>query len=377
MLKQSKVLTIMLSSITIIGCSIMSRPAFSAPSPRPAPAQKSGRVRVDVFYDALAPYGDWFSMDKYGWVWAPYNVAVSWRPYTVGHWVYTDDGCTWDSDEPWGWATYHYGRWTYDATHGWVWVPGEEWAPAWVAWRYGDGYIGWAPLPPAIGWDDGSGLSLGGLAIDEWVPPFWYGFVEERFFFSDRVRDYIALAARNETLVRVTRNVTSYAAGENRVIERGIDITRIEKETGQTIRRYRIVDADSWQAVRSARVRDGELAFYRPAVSATAGHAPRPFAARPMARSTQPPAATDEMQQRHDRERRELEQQQQANLNALKHQHEQELASPPSGVSPDELNRRHEAEQRALEEQHMRERQLLENRQRFERAGGGAGRRRP
>lgn len=31
---------------------------------------------------------------------------------------------------------------------GWVWVPGVEWAPAWVSWRVGGGYIGWAPLPP-------------------------------------------------------------------------------------------------------------------------------------------------------------------------------------------------------------------------------------
>jgi hypothetical protein len=27
-------------------------------------------------------------------------------------------------------------------------VPGIEWAPAWVSWRVGGGYVGWAPLPP-------------------------------------------------------------------------------------------------------------------------------------------------------------------------------------------------------------------------------------
>ena len=30
------------------------------------------------------------------------------------------------------------GRWFFDDSYGWVWVPGSEWAPAWVAWRYGD-----------------------------------------------------------------------------------------------------------------------------------------------------------------------------------------------------------------------------------------------
>lgn len=31
---------------------------------------------------------------------------------------------------------------------GWIWVRGEEWAPAWVDWRRGSDYVGWAPLPP-------------------------------------------------------------------------------------------------------------------------------------------------------------------------------------------------------------------------------------
>src|SRR3977135_729720 len=34
--------------------------------------------------------------------------------------------------------------------NGWVWVPGDQWAPAWVSWRQTDDedYVGWAPLPP-------------------------------------------------------------------------------------------------------------------------------------------------------------------------------------------------------------------------------------
>lgn len=33
-------------------------------------------------------------------------------------------GWTWFSDEPFGWATYHYGRWAWDSQAGWLWVPG-------------------------------------------------------------------------------------------------------------------------------------------------------------------------------------------------------------------------------------------------------------
>ncbi|HZR19586.1 MAG TPA: DUF6600 domain-containing protein, partial [Verrucomicrobiae bacterium] len=52
------------------------------------------------------------------------------------------------SDEPWGWACFHYGQWVYDPSYGWVWLPGTEWAPAWVVWRQAPDYIGWAPCGP-------------------------------------------------------------------------------------------------------------------------------------------------------------------------------------------------------------------------------------
>ena len=32
---------------------------------------------------------------------------------------------------------------------GWCWIPGTTWGPAWVNWRWGGGYVGWAPMAPA------------------------------------------------------------------------------------------------------------------------------------------------------------------------------------------------------------------------------------
>ncbi len=100
------------------------------------------------FYEPLAASGTWIEFRSYGRCWHPTAVAVGWRPYCAGHWVWTDCGWYWASDEPWGWACYHYGTWVYDPEYSWVWVPGVEWAPAWVSWRVGGGYIGWAPLAP-------------------------------------------------------------------------------------------------------------------------------------------------------------------------------------------------------------------------------------
>ena len=98
------------------------------------------------FYAPLAAEGTWIEVASYGRCWRPGGVIVGWRPYCDGYWEWTDCGWFWVSDEPWAWACYHYGRWIYDPVHGWIWIPGIEWAPAWVEWRVGGGYIGWAPL---------------------------------------------------------------------------------------------------------------------------------------------------------------------------------------------------------------------------------------
>ena len=104
------------------------------------------------FRTALEPYGTWHRNRRFGEVWVPANLSRSWRPYTVGHWVYTDDyGWYWvadDQEADWGWIAFHYGRWYHDPDEGWIWIPSNVWCPAWVDWRYGDQYIGWAPAPP-------------------------------------------------------------------------------------------------------------------------------------------------------------------------------------------------------------------------------------
>ena len=88
---------------------------------------------VRVFYEPLAPYGDWVN-SQFGYAFRP-RVDAAWRPYVNGQW---GENRLWLSNDPWGWATDHYGRWGYDERIGWVWVPGTEWAPSWVAWREDD-----------------------------------------------------------------------------------------------------------------------------------------------------------------------------------------------------------------------------------------------
>lgn len=103
------------------------------------------------FYDTLSPYGDWLVIDGVGPCWRPALRAVGsdFVPYqTGGQWVYSEHGWVFASQHSWGWAPFHYGRWFYSDLWGWLWAPDAVWGPAWVDWRYGSGFVGWAPLPP-------------------------------------------------------------------------------------------------------------------------------------------------------------------------------------------------------------------------------------
>ena len=99
------------------------------------------------FHQMMAQYGRWVRISPFGEVWRP-HVSSGWRPYTYGHWIYTEYGPYWEGYEPWAWAGYHYGSWIFDRRYGWVWVPAHEWHPGRVAWARGYRTIGWMPLPP-------------------------------------------------------------------------------------------------------------------------------------------------------------------------------------------------------------------------------------
>jgi hypothetical protein len=99
----------------------------------------------------LEGHGAWVDIPDLGRVWQPAvaYVGADFYPYgSGGRWMLTEAGWVFDSDYPFGWATFHYGRWVLEPAYGWVWVPGSAWAPSWVAWRAGGAFVGWAALGP-------------------------------------------------------------------------------------------------------------------------------------------------------------------------------------------------------------------------------------
>jgi hypothetical protein len=180
--------------------------------------------QVNDFYEPLAPFGYWVQVPRYGWCWYPAYVDQGWRPYTNGHWLWSDDGWYWASEEPWAWATYHYGRWTWDPYYGWLWVPGTEWAPAWVGWRDGDGYVGWAPLPPECDF----GPSANVIYVQQVViAPQYFVFVERRHF-CDLIRPKTCII-NNQAIINKTANITQINRVNHVVVNQGPPVDMIQR----------------------------------------------------------------------------------------------------------------------------------------------------
>ena len=203
-------------------------------------AEAETEVSLNFFYDNLSPYGAWIDVADYGYCFQP-SVAVSnsdWRPYADGYWAYTDAGWTWVSYEDFGWATYHYGRWADLDSYGWVWVPGYEWGPAWVSWRTGGDYVGWAPLPPQPGGVVYEGRAItGAIDVSFDIGPLYYNFVDIRYIGEPVLRGRIIEPRRNVTIINQTVNVTNITYNNSVVFNNGPDVNRINQYSTRPIQR--------------------------------------------------------------------------------------------------------------------------------------------
>lgn len=203
----------------------------------PAQAYPSRDEAADMFYDALAPYGNWVRHRSYGRVWYPRHVPRDWRPYTDGYWSYTATyGWLWVSDWAWGWAPFHYGRWVWDDWYGWIWVPGALWAPAWVFWRYGGGYLSWAPMPPDYIWNPYATYSTFYFDYGRYVHWDAWVFVHERDFPRRHKPHRLIAPDRNPELLNSTQPTSNLTVVNNRIINQGIPVHRIEQAIGNRIK---------------------------------------------------------------------------------------------------------------------------------------------
>jgi hypothetical protein len=239
-------------------------------------------VSFQLFYDELSPHGMWVDYPNYGYVWIP-NGHPGFSPYaTDGHWVYTDDGWTWVSDYPWGWATFHYGRWDYDNVYGWMWVPGDEWGPAWVSWRRSPGYYGWTPLRPGIS----TSVALGNDYHEQnehWI------FVRDKDIARGDVSRHYINPTNNATIISKSTVImnTRKDSKRNSTYIAGPDKEDVQKVTHTMVKPVAIRENDK----PGHQVSDGELHIYRPQVQQKSGNGQAPAPSKVVKLSDVKPAS--------------------------------------------------------------------------------------
>jgi hypothetical protein len=160
-------------------------------------------------------------------------------------------GWLWVSDDPWGDVPYRYGRWVFDPRDGWLWVPGYVWGPSWVVWRSGGGNIGWFPMPPDNYYGNGA---YAGSFEAEYGYRDWYGpsfsndsflslwvFVDEGHFGDRNYRNFAARTRDHRNIIGRTSDTTNYVTVNNYVVNRSVDVNRLERTTNRRFIRCRDV----------------------------------------------------------------------------------------------------------------------------------------
>lgn len=225
-------------------------------------------ISLQSFYDELSPYGQWIKDPQYGYVWRPDVDQDEFRPYyTNGRWVMTEYGNTWVSNYDWGWAPFHYGRWVYNRYNNWIWIPDTIWGPAWVTWRSGGGYYGWAPLGPSI--SIGINIGHGGYRI----PDMCWNFIPySNIYYTSYPRYY---GNRNRIYIQNTVIINNTYVRNNRTYYTGPRAEDIRRTTNQRVTVYN-VNRDSRPG--ASRIDNNSVSIYTPRPgrgSANTNSAPR------------------------------------------------------------------------------------------------------
>lgn len=205
------------------------------------------RIAYGIFYTHLAPHGVWMEFSDGLIVWRPTIIRKAWAPYSIGRWIWTEYGWYWDSYEPFGYITYHYGRWFYDDFYGWIWIPDYDWAPAWVEWRYDDYYVGWAPLPPYAVFS----INIGIHFTFNYVTPYhhWH-FVQYNYMCDPYVYKYYVSPKYKYRIYSNTRYRNDYSYVNGTVVNRGIDVEQVRFRSGQEIRQRNIQQVSDLRELR-------------------------------------------------------------------------------------------------------------------------------
>jgi hypothetical protein len=323
---------------------------------------------TSYFYSRLSSYGDWVDYNPYGYVWVPRHMGYNWRPYSDGHWVWTDYGWTWISDEEWGDICFHYGRWGMDNDIGWYWVPGTEWGPAWVTWRSNDQYLGWAPIPPGVHFR--AGINFNSQAFD--IPFNFWIFIQGSHFQDREINPYVLPYERNRTIVNYTTIHTNIYMQNDRIVNEGITPEQVRRFTGRNVPKYGVQNAP--QPGRT-RVVGQQVQIFRPTIRQNEAARPKAYLNRDQARQELAPARVFEprpqqpvkeqlsaVEKRQAEEKALLQKTQAQEMKNMQNRRAAEQARTRDAAAKAKIQRDYQAKQAELQKQHQAETQQMTQR---------------
>jgi len=334
----------------------------------PSARQYGRNEDTSYFYDRLSPYGNWVDLNPYGYVWTPRHMGYRWRPYSDGHWVWTDYGWTWIANEEWGDVPFHYGRWGWDNEIGWFWVPDTMWGPAWVTWRSNDQYMGWAPFPPGV--EFRVGMNFNSLSID--IPFNFWIFIQGSHFQDRNLNPYVLPYERNRTIVNYTSMHNNIYTRNDRIINEGIGQDEVRRITGRDVPRYALQDA---QQPGRTRVVGQEVQIFRPAIRQNEAAKPKAYLNRDQARQELAPAKVFEprtqqtikteaaaVQRRQAEEKTLLKKTQAQELKDMQNKRAAEQAKIRDTAEKAKIQQGYQTKAAELQKQHQAEKQQLTER---------------
>jgi hypothetical protein len=350
-----------------------SQPTAPQDDPYQADVAPYGDLDTSYFYDQLQPYGLWVSHSPFGYVWIPRDVGYTWRPYSRGHWAWTDYGWNWVSLERWGWIAYHYGRWGWDRRMGWFWVPDVVWGPSWVAWRWGDDHIGWAPLPPGVDFVPGRGFGR-----HQWdIPGHYWNFVRGRDFMDRSLDRWILPVERNVTIINKTIINVNVNVRDNKVVNDGVDVDRVHRWTNRAVDKYALKEAPR---AGDQRVEGNDVIVYKPKISRNEASKPKQVIAEDRAveqvESGQgggvprrvPRDESLALRQAHEQETKLMQESQETEVNEIRRKADAEKAKIQSPAERQKVDGQVRSKIAELKKKHEEEKAEMTERQKAEEA---------
>ena len=346
-------------------------PAAARGVPRAVAPQGMGAVLdIGYCYDYLAPFGTWIQLGRHGYVWCPRHMGYRWRPYTHGHWIWSDFGWMWMSDYEWGWMPFHYGRWGWDDDCGWFWVPDVIWGPAWVTWRYSDLYFGWAPIPPGVAFR--AGIDFDVLALG--IPYNFWVFVSGPRFLDRDISRYCLPYERNTWIIGRTSARNRYDFRGGRLVNEGFDVETVRRVTRRTVTRHRLQDSDR---PGEARISGEDVRIYRPSLREDSRARPKEFIGGDQARRElapvkiyEPPRQAESrspesaVRKRQSQEESLLKKSQSRDKEEIERRRKEESRKVGNPAEKAKVRQDYQARTAEQQKQHQAERQQLEERHR-------------